>query len=198
MARPLMMPLVRGKTAGLIWVRPLKVGQDALAGIAELANIAAAASASEVALAWETLLASFRSSARRRAGALSGTGTSCTGSPTASSSCPEPRRLGVGRPCLRPAPAPQPGGEPAPPIRAAVNFSFASIELDHSDSFGVTVVLKALAWQPHAQGYRCPYATDWGADKTRWGLSIDPTEHAALSEALSICPDQPITVTLAR
>ncbi|WP_217572343.1 hypothetical protein [Streptomyces sp. GbtcB7] len=36
------------------------------------------------------------------------------------------------------------------------------------------------------------------ADKTRWGLTIDPTEHAALSEALSNCPDQPITVTLAR
>ncbi|MFF1445940.1 hypothetical protein [Streptomyces sp. NPDC058295] len=40
--RPLMMPLVRGELVGLIWVRPLKVGQDALAGIAELANIAAA------------------------------------------------------------------------------------------------------------------------------------------------------------
>ncbi|MFF2128722.1 HNH endonuclease family protein [Streptomyces olivochromogenes] len=53
-------------------------------------------------------------------------------------------------------------------------------------------------WQPPAQGYRCQYATDWVADKTRWGLTIDPTEHAALSEALSNCPDQPITVTLAR
>ncbi|GAA3246892.1 hypothetical protein GCM10020256_74790 [Streptomyces thermocoprophilus] len=52
--RPLMMPLVRGELVGMIWVRPLKVGQDALAGIAELANIAAAASADEVVLAWET------------------------------------------------------------------------------------------------------------------------------------------------
>ncbi|MET7356698.1 hypothetical protein [Streptomyces mirabilis] len=52
--RPLMMPLVRGELVGLIWVRPLKVGQDALAGIAELANIAAAAAADEVVLAWET------------------------------------------------------------------------------------------------------------------------------------------------
>jgi hypothetical protein len=51
-------------------------------------------------------------------------------------------------------------------------------------------------WQPPAQGYRCQYATDWVADKTRWGLTIDPTEHAA--QALSNCPDQPITVTLAR
>ncbi|MFJ6637076.1 hypothetical protein ACIQMR_38040 [Streptomyces sp. NPDC091376] len=41
--RPLMMPLVRGELIGLIWVHPLHVGKDALAGIAELANIAAAA-----------------------------------------------------------------------------------------------------------------------------------------------------------
>ncbi|MCX5497958.1 hypothetical protein OG887_00520 [Streptomyces sp. NBC_00053] len=46
--RPLMMPLVRGGLVGLIWVRPLKVGQDALAGIVELANIAAAAGSDEV------------------------------------------------------------------------------------------------------------------------------------------------------
>ncbi|MGW9314855.1 hypothetical protein ACWGSB_21160 [Streptomyces albidoflavus] len=46
--RPLMMPLVRGELVGLIWARPLKVGQDALARIAELANIAAAAGADEV------------------------------------------------------------------------------------------------------------------------------------------------------
>jgi hypothetical protein len=38
-------------------------------------------------------------------------------------------------------------------------------------------------WRPPAQGYRCQYATDWIADKTRWGLTIDRTEHAALSEA---------------
>ncbi|MGW0608688.1 hypothetical protein [Streptomyces sp. NPDC002640] len=40
--RPLMMPLVRGELVGLVWVRTLKAGQDALTGIAELANIAAA------------------------------------------------------------------------------------------------------------------------------------------------------------
>ncbi|WP_338674258.1 hypothetical protein V1460_15225 [Streptomyces sp. SCSIO 30461] len=40
--RPLMVPPVRGELVGLIWVRPLNVGKDALAGIAEPANIAAA------------------------------------------------------------------------------------------------------------------------------------------------------------
>lgn len=53
-------------------------------------------------------------------------------------------------------------------------------------------------WQPPAGGYRCQYATDWVADKTRWQLSIDPTEEAALSETLSRCPDVPVEVTLAR
>ncbi|WP_432101234.1 hypothetical protein [Streptomyces sp. WAC 04229] len=47
MPRPLMMPLVRGELVGLIWVRPLKVSQDAVAGTAELANIAAAAGADD-------------------------------------------------------------------------------------------------------------------------------------------------------
>lgn len=46
--RPLMMPLVRGELVGLAWVRPPRVGQDVLAGIAELRNIAAAAGADEV------------------------------------------------------------------------------------------------------------------------------------------------------
>ncbi|MGW0188103.1 HNH endonuclease family protein [Streptomyces sp. NPDC003362] len=53
-------------------------------------------------------------------------------------------------------------------------------------------------WLPPAEGYRCQYATDWVADKTRWGLSIDASEEAALSEVLDGCPNVPITVTLAR
>jgi hypothetical protein len=32
----------------------------------------------------------------------------------------------------------------------------------------------------------------------RWGLSIDATERAVLNKQLANCPDQPITVTLAR
>ncbi|MFF7127204.1 DUF1524 domain-containing protein [Streptomyces sp. NPDC008240] len=53
-------------------------------------------------------------------------------------------------------------------------------------------------WLPPASGYRCQYVTDWIADKTRWGLSADTTEQAALTEELSQCPDVPITVTMAR
>ncbi|MGW1807200.1 HNH endonuclease family protein [Streptomyces sp. NPDC002078] len=53
-------------------------------------------------------------------------------------------------------------------------------------------------WLPSAGGYRCQYVTDWIADKTRWGLSVDAAEQAALSDVLSRCPDVPITVTLAR
>ncbi|MFB7501414.1 HNH endonuclease family protein [Streptomyces sp. NPDC056161] len=51
---------------------------------------------------------------------------------------------------------------------------------------------------PPAKDYHCQYVTDWVADKTRWGLSIDATEKTALTAVLNSCPDIPITVTLAR
>lgn len=41
--RPVIMPLVRGELVGLIWLRPVDTGKDALTGIAQLSNIAAAA-----------------------------------------------------------------------------------------------------------------------------------------------------------
>ncbi|MGQ4431321.1 MULTISPECIES: HNH endonuclease family protein [unclassified Streptomyces] len=53
-------------------------------------------------------------------------------------------------------------------------------------------------WLPAFAGYRCQYDTDWIADKTRWNLSIDTAERDALTQQLAGCPDQPITVTLAR
>ncbi|MFF7357366.1 HNH endonuclease family protein [Streptomyces filipinensis] len=53
-------------------------------------------------------------------------------------------------------------------------------------------------WLPPAEGYRCTYVTDWVADKTRWGLSIDTDEQEALSDVLSNCPDVPVTITQAR
>ncbi len=53
-------------------------------------------------------------------------------------------------------------------------------------------------WLPPAAGYRCQYATDWVADKTRWGLSIDTAEQTVLTDVLAGCPNAPVTVTLAR
>jgi hypothetical protein len=53
-------------------------------------------------------------------------------------------------------------------------------------------------WLPPTEGYRCQYVTNWVADKTRWGLSIDLEEQTALTGALSRCPNVPVTVTLAR
>ncbi|MFJ9213328.1 hypothetical protein [Streptomyces sp. NPDC102264] len=41
-------------------------------------------------------------------------------------------------------------------------------------------------------------SADWGAVKTRWGLSIEPAAQAALTEMLSQCPNMPVEVTLAR
>ncbi|MGW0710523.1 HNH endonuclease family protein [Streptomyces sp. NPDC002643] len=53
-------------------------------------------------------------------------------------------------------------------------------------------------WQPPAASYRCTYATDWIAIKTRWGLAVDPAEQATLAEVLDGCPDTIIEVTRAR
>lgn len=52
--RPVLMPLVREQLTALVWVRPVDPGQDAALGIAELGRLAAASSAEEVILAWET------------------------------------------------------------------------------------------------------------------------------------------------
>lgn len=46
--------------------------------------------------------------------------------------------------------------------------------------------------------YRCQYVTDWIADKTRWGLSIDTAEETALTQTLAGCSNVPVTVTPAR
>lgn len=147
--RPLMMPLVRGELVGLVWVRPFKVGQDALAGIAELADIAAVAYADEVALAWEThdVATACELPVVGPAPCLNMVLANPGGhvlhqfpySEQILSRSPEGRASVA--PDWRTAPAPQPGGELVRPIHAAVNFSFTAIELDHPDPFGVTVVL---------------------------------------------------------
>lgn len=53
-------------------------------------------------------------------------------------------------------------------------------------------------WLPPYAGSWCQYVTDWVADKTRYRLTIDPSEQTALAQRLAECPDQPITVMLAR
>lgn len=53
-------------------------------------------------------------------------------------------------------------------------------------------------WQPPASGYRCTYATDWVAIKTRWSLAVDPAEQTAIFDILDTCPNAPVEVTLAR
>ncbi|KFG10885.1 HNH endonuclease family protein [Streptomyces scabiei] len=53
-------------------------------------------------------------------------------------------------------------------------------------------------WQPPAEGYRCMYAADWIAIKTRWALAVDPAEQATLTDVLDSCPEAVIEVTRAR
>ena len=42
-------------------------------------------------------------------------------------------------------------------------------------------------WQPRP-AYRCDYARRWVSVKSRWGLSVQPTEKSALVDMLDSCP----------
>ncbi|MET7898883.1 hypothetical protein [Streptomyces mirabilis] len=53
-------------------------------------------------------------------------------------------------------------------------------------------------WLPPYASSWCTYVTSWIADKTRYQLTFEPAEQTALAERLAICPEQPITITLAR
>ncbi|WP_404870912.1 HNH endonuclease family protein (plasmid) [Kitasatospora griseola] len=53
-------------------------------------------------------------------------------------------------------------------------------------------------WLPPAADYRCTYITDWTVVKTRWGLSIDQAEADTLHRLATACPNEALTVTLAR
>jgi hypothetical protein len=147
--RPVIMPLVRGELVGLIWVRPLTAGEDALTGIAALSNIAAAAGADEVVLAWEThdLATVCRLPVVDPAPCLNLVHATKHGHalhqfPYTEQPLPHsPDGRASLEPQWLPAREPQPGGELVPPIQAAVNYSFTPLELDHPSPFGVTVVL---------------------------------------------------------
>ncbi|MEY2243885.1 hypothetical protein [Streptomyces sp. BF23-18] len=151
--RPVIMPLVRGELVGLVWVRPTEPGADALTGIAALSNIAAAAGADEVVLAWETQEVAV-------ACELPVAGPSpCLNMVHATPDghvlhqfpyTEEPLSASVGAGDAEEsataldwdqAPAPRPDGELPPPVKAAVAYAFTPMELDHPNPFGVTVVL---------------------------------------------------------
>ncbi len=53
-------------------------------------------------------------------------------------------------------------------------------------------------WLPSATEYLCTYLADWTAIKTRWHLNVDPREKDALQRLTAACPDEPLTVRLAR
>ncbi|MET7683973.1 hypothetical protein [Streptomyces sp. NPDC005423] len=163
--RPVIMPLVRGELVGLVWLRPVRSGQDAVTGIVELSNVAAAAGADEVVLAWET----------RHVAALCGLPADgpepCLNLVHATRDGHVLHRFpyteqvlpggseggGSVRPEWRPAPEPVAGGELAAPVRAAVDYSFTPLDLDHPSPFGVVVVLM------EQDGYRVRLADAFAA-----------------------------------
>ena len=139
--RPVIMPLVRGELVGLIWLRPVEPGRDALTAIASLSNIAAAAGADEIVLAWETQDVAT-------VGELPVDGPApCLNMVHATKDghtlhrFPYTEDPASAEPHWLPAPAPQPGGKLVPPVQAAVDYAFTPLDLDHPSPFGVTVVL---------------------------------------------------------
>lgn len=53
-------------------------------------------------------------------------------------------------------------------------------------------------WLPSDAGAVCRYVGEWVAVKTRWGLTVDAGEAAALEQLADGCPDEDLTVVLAR
>ncbi|MFF2365410.1 hypothetical protein ACFVU0_22325 [Streptomyces sp. NPDC058122] len=149
--RPVIMPLVRGELVGLVWVRPTEPGADALTGIAALSNIAAAAGADEVVLAWETqeVAAACELPVVGPSPCLNMVRATPDGhvlhqfpytEESSSSSAGTAEKDATALDWVQ-APAPRPDGELPPPVKAAVEYAFTPMELDHPNPFGVTVVL---------------------------------------------------------
>ncbi|OXM59200.1 HNH endonuclease, partial [Amycolatopsis sp. KNN50.9b] len=53
-------------------------------------------------------------------------------------------------------------------------------------------------WMPPAANAACRYISDWVTVKTRWGLSTDAAEHAAIQRITASCNNPVISVILAR
>ncbi|MGV9790822.1 HNH endonuclease family protein [Streptomyces sp. NPDC003435] len=48
-------------------------------------------------------------------------------------------------------------------------------------------------WLPPLADARCTYVADWVATKLRWNLTVDPAEHAALTDIAVGCGQQHVT-----
>jgi hypothetical protein len=144
--RPVIMPLVRGELVGLIWARPLYVGEDALKGIAELSNIASAAGADEVVLAWEThdVATACQLPVVGPAPCLNLVHATIDGHVLHQFPYTEqlinrsPEGWSSVEPQWSQALPPQPDGELVPPIRAAADFVFTPLGIDHPDPLAAT------------------------------------------------------------
>ena len=50
-------------------------------------------------------------------------------------------------------------------------------------------------WMPTDEDASCRYAFEWVSVKTRWGLSVDEAEAAALAAVVADCPEAVVTIT---
>lgn len=53
-------------------------------------------------------------------------------------------------------------------------------------------------WRPSNKAEGCDYVNRWTVSKTRWGQSVDTTEKNVLRDLGATCPNDTLTITIAR
>jgi len=75
-------------------------------------------------------------------------------------------------------------GDPRPLVAVTDNVNQSKSDQDPAE------------WMPSLTSVYCQYITDWVADKTRWGLTVDTTEKASLTSYAAACTNSTVTVTI--
>jgi hypothetical protein len=76
-------------------------------------------------------------------------------------------------------------GDPRPLVAVTDNVNQSKSDQDPAE------------WMPSYAANQCRYINEWVADKTRWRLTVDTAEKAALTSWAASCPNTTITVTYA-
>jgi len=73
-------------------------------------------------------------------------------------------------------------GDPRPLVAVTDNVNQSKSDQDPAE------------WMPSLTSVYCRYITEWTADKTRWGLSVDSAEKSALTSYAAACTNSTVTV----
>jgi hypothetical protein len=73
-------------------------------------------------------------------------------------------------------------GDPRPLVAVTDNVNQSKSDQDPAE------------WMPSLTSAYCRYITDWVADKTRWGLTVDSAEKTSLTSYAAACTNSTVTV----